>query len=265
MAPGKGANNKGEGVPVVVLSGGGPLPWIMANTVIERFGPITIIEEHKEPTFVLVRRRIRLLGAISTFGQVAFSPVLKFLHRKSVERKREIMSTAGLDPVPSKNCDLIKVQSVNTDACRKALRQVAPKIILVFGTRMIRKKTLSCVGAPFINYHAGINPTYRGMNGGYWALARGDQENAGVTVHLVDEGVDTGGILYTAPFKAEKGDNFVTYPLLQAAAGKPLVLKAAEDALNGRLRTIKSNPPSAQWFHPTLWQYLMTGIRRGVW
>jgi methionyl-tRNA formyltransferase len=130
---------------------------------------------------------------------------------------------------------------------------------------MIREDTLSCIDAPFMNYHAGINPAYRGMNGGYWALARADQMNAGVTVHLVDKGVDTGSILYTAPFKAEPGDNFVTYPFLQAAAGRPLVIKAIEDALSGKLRTRTSDLPSKQWFHPTLWLYLWYGLSRGVW
>ena len=49
---------------------------------------------------------------------------------------------------------------------------------------------------PVLNYHAGITPKYRGMNGGYWALATGDAGNFGATVHLVDAGVDTGGVLH---------------------------------------------------------------------
>jgi folate-dependent phosphoribosylglycinamide formyltransferase PurN len=251
--------------PIAVLSGGGVLPWIMINAVTERFGPVTIIEEEKEPTLHLVRRRIRLLGIFSTLGQVAFAPILKLLHKRSVERKRNIITLADLDPIPSNNCKLIRVESVNSDECRDELRKTAPKVVLVFGTRMIRKKTLSCIDAPFINYHAGINPAYRGMNGGYWALALGDHTNAGVTVHLIDEGVDTGGILFTAPFKPDALDNFVTYPILQAAAGKPLIIKAVEAALHGTLRIIESSLPSAQWFHPTLWQYLRFGLFRGVW
>ena len=248
-----------------MLSGGGPLPWIMTNAVIERFGPVTVIEEDKEPTAVLIRRRMKLLGPVSTLGQVAFGLFLKLLQKLSAGRKRKIISAAGLNPAPCENSTLIKVRSVNTQACRNALRQADPEVVVVFGTRMIREDTLSCIDAPFMNYHAGINPAYRGMNGGYWALAQADHMNAGVTVHLVDKGVDTGGILYTAPFKAEPEDNFVTYPFLQAAAGRPLVIKAVEDALNGKLRTIKSDLPSKQWFHPTLWLYFWNGLTRGVW
>lgn len=255
----------GEGARIAVLSGGGPLPWIMVNAVIERFGPVTVIEEDKEPTAVLLRRRMRLLGVVSTIGQVAFALLLKLLQKTSAGRTRQIMSAAGLNPVPGKNSTAIKVQSINSEARRNALRQAAPEVVIVFGTRIIREKTLSCIDAPIINYHAGINPAYRGVNGGYWALACADHKNAGVTVHLVDKGVDTGGILYTAPFKAEPGDNFVTYPFLQAAAGQPIVIKALEDALNGRLKTIKSDLPSKQWFYPTLWLYFWYGLSRGAW
>jgi len=259
------SESQGEGARIAVLCGGGPLPWIMVNAVIERFGPVTVIEEDKEPAAVLVRRRMKMLGFVSTMGQVAFGLFLKLLQKTSAGRKHQIMSAAGLNPVPCENSTLKKVPSVNSEACRTALRQAAPEVVLVCGTRMIGEKTLSCLDAPFMNYHAGINPAYRGMNGGYWALAHADHINAGVTVHMVDKGVDTGGILYTAPFKAEPGDNFVTYPFLQAAAGKPLVIKAVEDALSGRLKTFNSDLPSRQWFHPTLWQYFWYGLSRGVW
>jgi hypothetical protein len=52
------------------------------------------------------------------------------------------------------------------------------------------------VPSPFINYHAGINPKYRGQDPAYWARVQGDAEHAGITIHLVDEGVDTGAVLF---------------------------------------------------------------------
>jgi len=75
--------------------------------------------------------------------------------------------------------------------------------VAVYGTRILKPVTLKCASAPFINYHAGINPKYRGQHPGYWPLAQGDEENAGVTVHLVDEGVDMGSVLYQAQVKFE--------------------------------------------------------------
>lgn len=145
------------------------------------------------------------------------------------------------------------------------LKRINPACVVVTGTRILRQETLKCIDAPFINFHVGINPKYRGQNGGYWALAEDDRANAGVTVHLVDEGVDTGSILYTATFEPTPKDNFVTYHYLQAAAGVPLLSKAVQDALEGRLSPQSSSLPSKQWFHPTLCQYLHNGLTRGVW
>jgi methionyl-tRNA formyltransferase len=116
-----------------------------------------------------------------------------------------------------------------------------------------------------INFHSGINPKYRGQAGGYWALASGDPDNAGVTVHLVDEGVDTGAVLYQARFSATPQDNFITYFYIQAGTARPLVIKAIEDALSGQLRPAKVDLPSQQFYHPTLWQYLWTAWAKGVW
>lgn len=250
---------------IVVLSGPGPLPAIIINAVIEHFGPVTVIQEDKEPTRILLRRRLKLLGFLATVGQVAFGMLLNFIHLISRKRIDEIILDADLKHTFDVNNGLIHVQSVNDETCREAIKKASPNVVLVVGTRMIRQPTLACVEAPFINYHAGVNPLYRGMNGGYWALSRKDAENAGVSVHLVDEGVDTGDVLYLARFKAQKRDNFVTYPFLQAAIGAPLVIRALQDAITGQIKPIKVALPSKQWFHPTLWHYLWCGVMRGAW
>jgi folate-dependent phosphoribosylglycinamide formyltransferase PurN len=250
---------------IVVLTGGGPLPWIMTHALTERFGPITILEEDKEPLSVMVRRRSKMLGRWQAMGQVAFGIWLKLLHRISISRKQEIIAQAGLSPVAPTDCRHIQIGDVNSDACRDALRKLKPDVVVVLGTRMIKSATLRSVDACFINYHAGLNPKYRGMNGGYWALAMGDRQNFGVTLHLVDEGVDTGSVISYRTLTPARQDNFTTYPLLQAAAGRPLLIEAVGDALNGRLKTINVPLPSKQWFHPTLWGYIATGLSKGVW
>ena len=113
--------------------------------------------------------------------------------------------------------------------------------------------------------HAGITPRYRGVHGGYWALASGDAAHCGVTVHLVDAGIDTGGILAQALIRPTPVDSFVTYPLLQLAAGLPLLVDAARAGLAGTLRPLPADAasPSRLWSHPTLAQWL-SGWRRGV-
>ena len=94
---------------------------------------------------------------------------------------------------------------------------------------------------------------------------RAMRQIAGVTVHLVDTGIDTGAILYQERIMPEKRDNFSTYPYLQLAAGLPLLARGGADALSGRLAPIEIDLPSKLWSHPTLWSYLAAGLGRGAW
>ena len=131
---------------------------------------------------------------------------------------------------------------------------------------MLSPATLRAIACPVLNYHAGITPEYRGINGGYWALATGDPDNFGTTVHLVDAGVDTGDIIYQArgvPV-ARRHDRH-----LPAHAGRIfaryLRSRRRRRARAARLRPVKGDGVSMQWYHPTLWSYLWTGLRSGVW
>jgi methionyl-tRNA formyltransferase len=137
--------------------------------------------------------------------------------------------------------------------------------VLVVGTRIISPTVLSSVGAPFINYHDGITPKYRGIHGGYWANAQGDLAKLGVTVHLVDPGIDTGDVLYQARLEPPAKDNYATFPYLQLVAALPLLQRAAQDAIAGSLAPQKADLPSLLWSHPTLWDYVATGLERGAW
>jgi peptidoglycan/xylan/chitin deacetylase (PgdA/CDA1 family) len=67
---------------------------------------------------------------------------------------------------------------------------------IVLGTRILKPATFSVPRLGCINLHKGKVPEYRGMPPGFWELYDGAQ-TAGVTVHFVDKGLDTGDILAT--------------------------------------------------------------------
>ncbi|WP_162914296.1 formyl transferase [Taklimakanibacter lacteus] len=250
---------------IVVLTVPSPQSWIIVNALVQRFGPVTILAEEREAKLDLIRKRMRRQGPVAVMGQIGFVLFQKLLGRRAQRRIDEIIAQYDIDPNPNLACEIMPVTSVNSMACRAALAMLKPDVVLVVGTRIIGRKTLDGITAPVVNFHSGINPKYRGQAGGYWALAMGDAANAGVTVHLVDEGVDTGAVLYQERFQATKADNFLTYFFIQAAVARPLAVKAVEDALAGRLKPLKVDLPSQQFYHPTLWFYLWTAWTKGVW
>ncbi len=250
---------------IAVLIAGGPLANILVNALFDHFGSIVVLEEKPEPKLAIVRRRARLIGWWQAAGQAAFGVVQRLIARRSATRLAGIWNRHGLDPRTDLSVPRRAIRSVNSEACRAALRELQPQVVVVYGTRIIRRETLACIPAPFINYHAGVNPKYRGQNGAYWARCNADSAHAGVTVHLVDEGVDTGGILYQACAEFAPDDNIATYQHRQMAVALPLLIWAIEDAVAGRLQPRPVDLPSRQWFHPTLWAYIKTGVKRGVW
>lgn len=250
---------------LVALTSGGPHAWIMINVLRERFGPFPVIREQGEPSSVLWRRRRKILGPLKVASMQAARIPIRLTKGGTDDRIAQLIAREKLEPDPRAGTQIIDVPSVNSDPCRAALQAASPKAVFVVSTRMIGKATLQAVDAPFINYHSGINPAYRGMFGGYFALANGEPEHFGATVHLVDEGVDTGGVLYQSHVETEPGDNFHTYLWRLAAGSRDIVIRGMEDALRGTLTPRQVDLPSRQWFAPTFGGYVWTGLRRGVW
>lgn len=250
---------------VVLLTSEGEAGRMTASHLAARFPDLAVVVEQPESRAVFLRRRLRRLGFLTVAGQVAFMMLQRFQHMRARRRIAAILAAHGLGEGMPAAVPITHVSSVNSAEAVAALKRLDPAAVLVMGTRIIGAETLRSVRAPFINYHAGITPKYRGVHGGYWALARGDRDHCGCTVHLVDEGIDSGAILYQARIEPGPGDNFSTYPYIQLARGLPLLATAAEDARAGRLRRQSTNLPSRLWSHPTIWAYLATGLRQGVW
>lgn len=210
----------------------------------------------------LLRRRAKRFGWSTVVGQTVFMVYAAVQRRVSKPRILQIYRKAGLDSTPAER--IVRVPSANDQQTIELLRRLAPKVVVVNGTRILSKEVLGSVPAVFINTHSGITPKYRGVCGGYWAIANGDHQNAGVTVHLVDQGIDTGSVLYQAVIQIEGSDNYSTYPALQLVAGIPLLLKAVDDALSERLVPRVVDLPSRIHSHPTVWQYLRSRWRHGA-
>ena len=252
----------GEVVLLVVDNG---LCRIAAHSLAARFPGLKIMVEEHVSRAALLRGRIKRFGLAHTAGQLAFILFSRILRRAAAGRIADIIAAAGLEPHWPSGAELIEVSSVNAPDAIARLRQLRPKVVLVVGTRIISRTVLSSVGAPFINYHDGITPKYRGIHGGYWASARNDLANFGVTVHLVDPGIDTGDVLYQARLRPSGEDNYATFSYLQLAAALPLLVRAAEDAIGGTVTPQTVDLPSQLWSHPTIWGYFATGVCRGAW
>jgi phosphoribosylglycinamide formyltransferase-1 len=251
---------------IVILGGETLWTYALANSLRRRFGDIPVIIEDKEPIQIFLRRRIRRLGLLEVTGQIGLGVFAKLLRPFIRRRECTILARNGLDATPI-HSGIIRVPSANDLSTTSVLNELRPKVVVVSQTRILSPRVLESVPAIFINIHTGMTPQYRGMHGAYWALMHDDAEHCGVTVHLVDPGIDTGPIIAQARIEPSPSDSYFTYHWTQLAVALPLVIRAIEDALEGKL---SASPAGAEvkselFYHPTLWAYLWGGFRRGVW
>jgi folate-dependent phosphoribosylglycinamide formyltransferase PurN len=252
--------------PVVLLAGRDDVTDIVANYLHKSFTSLIVITEDRPSRISIARRRAKRLGWSTALGQVLFVVVMMpLLRRLGRWRRREILSEAGLDDRPFQEC--YRVSSVNATATSSLLKDLDPVLIVVNGTRIISSHTLESVECPFINLHAGITPLYRGVHGGYWALASGRPEEVGTTVHLIDQGIDTGIVLARVYFDTSPRDSITTYPYLHLAAGLPAMESQIELVLKGEALIAAEDTQrdgSHLFTHPTIWGYLRAWLARGV-
>ena len=252
---------------VVLLAGPGDTTDIVANWLDEHISHVTVVTEEAQSRVRLARRRIKRIGWVRTLGQVVFVAIaMPALRIRGQLRRNQILSESSLN-ITARPTDF-RVDSVNSPETIELLARLEPRVVVVNGTRIISSRVLDSISCPIINTHAGLTPRYRGVHGGYWALAEGHPEEVGTTVHLVDSGIDTGRVLARARFDTSPADSIVTYPYLHLAAGLPLLIDSVRTVLNGQqLAPIDDNSPSVDsrlFTHPTLWGYLRLWATRGV-
>ena len=250
---------------IVVVTAGGPHVWAIVNAMRDRLGPVTVVLEEPESKRRLLMRRARKLGLIQVAGQLGTMVFTRLRKLLLSGRDQRGLARDGMEMEPRSDQRIVNVTSADSPELAEAVRRMQAEVVLLAGCRLLSKATLAALPCPVLNYHAGITPKYRGMNGGYWALATGDAGNFGATVHLVDAGVDTGDVLHQVRGTPQPGDNLTNYALRLAALSRDICIRGVEDALEGRLAPLKPDMPSKQWYHPTIWFYLWTGLTKGVW
>lgn len=255
---------EGKKFRIVMLCGNGQSSRIMYNGLASYVDVECVILENKPSSKIMIQRRMKKLGILKTTGQLLFLIINKLLAKTSRTRVKRLISDYGLNDENFPNDIINKVDSINDEEAISLLKRINPDAVVVNGTRIISKRVLSAVSAPFINTHMGITPKYRGVHGGYWALVNGDPNNCGVTVHLVDQGIDTGGVLYQDIIRTDNRDNLNTYPIHQIAKAIPLMKAALDDIKENRITVKQGVLQSHLWYHPTLCEYVKGWVQKGV-
>jgi methionyl-tRNA formyltransferase len=251
---------------IVLLAGKSESTLFIYNELNKRFSIKHVLLEERVSNIKFIRSRVKKFGYLKVFNQLLFQTIIVFVLKlfsqkriNEIKRKNTLISSSIPHDV------LLNVDSVNSNECLAYLKSINPDLVLVNGTRIISRKILNEIPCLFINSHVGITPEYRGVHGAYWALVNNDIENCGVTVHKIDEGIDTGAVIIQKKVNVTGKDNFVTYPYLQFASAIELLLEVIENFQKGDLNFYKKESVSCNLYsHPTFTEYIYNYITKYV-
>jgi peptidoglycan/xylan/chitin deacetylase (PgdA/CDA1 family) len=129
------------------------------------------------------------------------------------------------------------VGNLNGANAARVLSESGADLGIVLGTRILKSSTFGVPRMGCINLHKGKVPEYRGMPPGFWELYDG-ASSAGVTVHFVDKGLDTGDIVATG-----------TVPILETDTPETLLQKLHDEGarlIASAVSTIRDGKVSPQ-------------------
>ena len=111
-------------------------------------------------------------------------------------------------------------------------RDLGPDVIAICGmTRLLGKDVFEVPRHGAINLHPAALPKYRGANPFFWMYYNMESEG-GVTVHFVDEGEDTGDVIFEDTYPIRSGTRMIEVQRTAFEIGSRLLLRAL-DALAG--------------------------------
>jgi len=96
---------------------------------------------------------------------------------------------------------------INHPGVVELARELQPDLICVFGTSLIRGDLLRQGRLGMANLHGGLSPEYRGADCTFWALYNGEPQKVGCTLHWIDSGIDTGGLIAHISPRVEADDD----------------------------------------------------------
>jgi CelD/BcsL family acetyltransferase involved in cellulose biosynthesis len=134
---------------------------------------------------------------VRSFARAPFRTIRRgYLDRRSSRGERELVRLllpAGREP--SMRCVKVPSRQLNENPGVALLRSLEPEVLILCGCPILKEPVLAVPTKATVNVHFGIAPSYRGEDAVFHALRRGDPAHAGVSLHHVDLGVDTGRLL----------------------------------------------------------------------
>ena len=166
---------------------------------------ITPLITHGKPTFYNY--------IYKNFLSIGISSIIKILIGYVSILIKKFLFFVNLSSVPmsisqvakKRKIKTITTENVNDTTYLDMLRRLKPDIIVSSCSQIFRKELLSLPKIGCINRHSGLLPSYGGVFPVFYAMIN-NEKYIGVTVHRMEQAIDSGSILYQEKIQINKND-----------------------------------------------------------
>jgi len=116
--------------------------------------------------------------------------------RAKVELEQLVNEAADRETLTRARIPVLETDSYSRPETTAAIQRLDPDIFVVHTKYIVGRSVRALAPVATIGGHPGITPFYRGSYSPFWALLRGEPHMVGCTVFLLDDGIDTGPILF---------------------------------------------------------------------
>jgi folate-dependent phosphoribosylglycinamide formyltransferase PurN len=102
------------------------------------------------------------------------------------------------------NIDYLSVNTINDSKVVEYLAIESPQWLIYSGGGILKDNIINSMNGRILNAHQGPLPEIRGMNAAEWSILL--EEKQETTIHLIDEGIDTGKIITSLSYLIKEND-----------------------------------------------------------
>ncbi len=124
------------------------------------------------------------------------------------------------------------VDDHNSEACHQILQSLQADVLITANTRIIKGHIINTPAKAALNFHTSKLPQYAGLDSIFWALYHGEKE-IGVTIHFLEEGLDTGHIISQKTIPVTADDDLNSLTAKANETGSQLMVDSIEKFENG--------------------------------
>lgn len=102
----------------------------------------------------------------------------------------------------------VLVENLNSSQSIQSLETSAPDAVIYAGGGILKPCFIKAANQKIVNNHSGPLPEVRGMNAIEWSILLGYEPS--ITIHMIDQGIDTGEILSRKKLLIHRGETIET-------------------------------------------------------